>query len=126
MILRRPPRRLAGWRIHLAVLLDPAVIDPEFGALHESAHGLWLGPPKTPASARTITLPAFLIELLFLNGKAKIPGEQVGRNFIKRDSRFLTSIRAHFHIAQHGCRNKSRLDRRTVTRRDALPRFGGT
>jgi len=39
-------------------------IDPEYGALHESAPGLWLGPPKTPASARTITLPPFLIDLL--------------------------------------------------------------
>ncbi len=36
-------------------------IDPDIGALHESAHRLWLGPPKTPASARTITLPPFLI-----------------------------------------------------------------
>jgi integrase len=34
------------------------------GLQRESAHGLWLGPPKTPASARTITLPPFLIELL--------------------------------------------------------------
>ena len=41
------------------------MIDPDHGALHESAtHGLWLGPPKTPASARTITLPPFLITLL--------------------------------------------------------------
>jgi integrase len=40
------------------------VIDPDTGCLHESAHGLWLGPPKTPASARTITLPPFLINLL--------------------------------------------------------------
>jgi integrase len=41
------------------------VIDPDYGALHESAaHGFWLGPSKTPASARTITLPRFLVELL--------------------------------------------------------------
>jgi integrase len=40
------------------------VIDPDTGCLHEGAHGLWLGPPKTPASARTITLPPFLIGLL--------------------------------------------------------------
>lgn len=39
-------------------------IDPDTGALHESAHELWLGPPKTPASARTITLPPFLIAQL--------------------------------------------------------------
>ena len=39
-------------------------IDPEVGALHESAHRLWLGPPKTPASARTISLPPFLVTLL--------------------------------------------------------------
>jgi integrase len=48
------------------VHLDRGIIDidPEFGALHESTHGLWLGPPKTPASARTISLPPFLVELL--------------------------------------------------------------
>lgn len=39
-------------------------IDPDIGALHESARQLWLGPPKTPASARTIMLPHFLIALL--------------------------------------------------------------
>ena len=39
-------------------------IDPDIGALHESARQLWLGPPKTPASARTITLPPFLITKL--------------------------------------------------------------
>jgi integrase len=39
-------------------------IDPEVGALHESAHGLWLGPPKTPSSAREIQLPPFLVDLL--------------------------------------------------------------
>ncbi|ALG06930.1 tyrosine-type recombinase/integrase [Kibdelosporangium phytohabitans] len=49
--------------------LDDAtlVIDPDIGALHESNSGkLWLGPPKTPESARTITLPDFLIPLLKL------------------------------------------------------------
>lgn len=40
------------------------VIDPEFGALHESLRQVWLGPPKTPSSARTIRLPRFLVELL--------------------------------------------------------------
>ncbi|ONI92074.1 hypothetical protein ALI144C_00145 [Actinosynnema sp. ALI-1.44] len=40
------------------------VIDPDVGCLHEGAHGFWLGPPKTPASARAITLPPFLITLL--------------------------------------------------------------
>jgi integrase len=39
-------------------------IDPKIGALKETAHRQWLGPPKTPASARTITLPAFLAVLL--------------------------------------------------------------
>ncbi|MFE6611702.1 tyrosine-type recombinase/integrase [Amycolatopsis sp. NPDC057786] len=39
-------------------------IDPDTGCLHEGNHRLWLGPPKTPASARTITLPPFLIDLL--------------------------------------------------------------
>jgi hypothetical protein len=38
------------------------VIDPDVGSLHEGAHGqLWLGPPKNADSARTITLPDFLI-----------------------------------------------------------------
>jgi integrase len=40
------------------------VIDPLVGALHESGSRLWLGPPKTAASVRTITLPPFLIPLL--------------------------------------------------------------
>jgi hypothetical protein len=42
----------------------PGTIDPDIGCLHEGAHGPWLGPPKTPASARTITLPPFLITLI--------------------------------------------------------------
>lgn len=41
------------------------VIDPDIGTLHESASGkLWLGPPKTDASARTITLAPFNVRLL--------------------------------------------------------------
>jgi integrase len=40
------------------------VIDPEIGALHEVDGKLELGPPKTAESARTITLPPFLIDLL--------------------------------------------------------------
>lgn len=40
------------------------VIDPDSGTLHESSRGLELGPPKTAESARTITLPPFLIDLL--------------------------------------------------------------
>lgn len=56
---------LAGLqRNHVHLDRGAIVIDPEIGALHESAHGLWLGPPKTPASARTISLPPFLVELL--------------------------------------------------------------
>ncbi len=39
-------------------------IDPFLGALHESAHHRWLGPPKTPSAARHITLPPFLTHLL--------------------------------------------------------------
>ena len=46
--------------------LDDAalVVDADVGALHESSHGLHLGPPKTAESARTIALPPFLIDLL--------------------------------------------------------------
>lgn len=40
------------------------IIDPRTGALHESAHTRWLGSPKTPSSARTITLPPFLVTML--------------------------------------------------------------
>lgn len=40
------------------------VIDPDLGALHETATSLSPGPPKTPESARTIRLPAFLVPLL--------------------------------------------------------------
>ncbi|MFD4252539.1 tyrosine-type recombinase/integrase [Amycolatopsis thermoflava] len=37
------------------------VIDPHYGALHEVNGQLELGPPKTACSARTISLPPFLI-----------------------------------------------------------------
>ncbi len=40
------------------------VIDPDIGALHEVNGKLSLGPPKTDDSARTISLPPFLIDLL--------------------------------------------------------------
>jgi hypothetical protein len=41
------------------------IVDPDFGALHEPCKGgLYLGPPKTDASARDITLPPFLVILL--------------------------------------------------------------
>lgn len=39
-------------------------IDPEAGALHETHTTLELGPPKTPASVRTVHLPPFLVGLL--------------------------------------------------------------
>lgn len=40
------------------------VIDPDIGALHEVNGHFELGPPKTAWSARTISLPPFLIPLL--------------------------------------------------------------
>ena len=40
------------------------VIDPRIGALHEVDQRLFLGAPKTAESARTITLPPFLVDLL--------------------------------------------------------------
>ena len=40
------------------------VIDLLIGAMTESSRGIELGPPKTAESARTITLPPFLIRLL--------------------------------------------------------------
>jgi integrase len=39
-------------------------VDPHDGALHEIGGRLQLGPPKTPASARTIHLASFHIQLL--------------------------------------------------------------
>jgi integrase len=48
--------------------LDDGVmlIDSEAGALHEGGGAkLWLGPPKNARSTRTITLPEFLIPLLY-------------------------------------------------------------
>jgi integrase len=53
---------LAKVNIHLGDGL--VVVDPDVGALHEVSGNLHLGPPKTPASARQIHLPPFLIGLL--------------------------------------------------------------
>ena len=39
-------------------------IDRYAGALHESGSRMWLGPPKTNASVRVVTLPPFLVALL--------------------------------------------------------------
>jgi len=60
---------LTGLQRHNLHLFDDdtgfLIIDPQNGALHESAGGrLWLGPPKTDASARTITLNPSLVRLL--------------------------------------------------------------
>jgi len=40
------------------------IINARTGSLHESAHTRWLGSPKTASSARTITLPPFLVTML--------------------------------------------------------------
>jgi len=55
---------LAGLQRALDLARGVITIDPDTGALHESAHRQWLGPPKTPASARTIALPPFLVTKL--------------------------------------------------------------
>jgi integrase len=56
---------LTGLQRHNTHLDDGnIVIDPDIGALHEVDGRLELGPPKTAESARTITLPPFLIDLL--------------------------------------------------------------
>lgn len=56
---------LVGLQRHHTHLDDRTiVIDPDYGSLHESSRGLELGPPKTAESARTITLPEFLVDLL--------------------------------------------------------------
>ena len=56
---------LAGLQRHNTHLNDGVItINIHTGALHEVNGQLELGPPKTAESARTITLPPFLIELL--------------------------------------------------------------
>ncbi|MBB5808901.1 integrase [Saccharothrix ecbatanensis] len=56
---------LTGLQRHNTHLDDSRiVIDPDIGALHEINGHFELGPPKTAESARTITLPPFLIPLL--------------------------------------------------------------
>ncbi|HEX3780288.1 MAG TPA: tyrosine-type recombinase/integrase [Pseudonocardiaceae bacterium] len=56
---------LAGLhRRNVDLQLGVITIDKEEGALHESGGKRWIGPPKTPWSARTIHLPPFLIGLL--------------------------------------------------------------
>jgi integrase len=56
---------MAGLQPHNVDLVRKAlIIDAKTGALHESSHTIWLGPPKTPSSARIIPLPPFLVELL--------------------------------------------------------------
>ncbi len=40
------------------------VIDRYVGGLHESSERMWLGPPKTAASIRVVSLPPFLTDLL--------------------------------------------------------------
>jgi integrase len=56
---------LAGLhRANLRLEEDRLIVDGELGALHEGCHGQWLGPPKTASSARTVSLPPFLVALL--------------------------------------------------------------
>jgi integrase len=49
---------------HVDLRRGEIVVDPRVGALHEIGGRLELGPPKTPASVRTIHLPPFLVDLL--------------------------------------------------------------
>jgi integrase len=54
-----------GFRVRTYLDTDPRIeIDPKFGALHEVQGHLVLGPPKTPASVRTVHLPPFLVDEL--------------------------------------------------------------
>ncbi|MFC6091529.1 tyrosine-type recombinase/integrase [Saccharothrix lopnurensis] len=56
---------LAGLRRHRVDLTRGTItVDPKDGALQEVNGRLELGPPKTKASARTVHLPPFLVELL--------------------------------------------------------------
>lgn len=82
------------------------VIDPLIGALHESGSRLWLGPPKTAASVRTITLPPFLItllrDLLKASGETAVfPGPRGG--WLRRSNVYRRALRpaadGNLHIA---------------------------
>ena len=82
------------------------VIDPLIGALHESGSRLWLGPPKTAASVRTITLPPFLIALLrehleTSDENAVFPGPRGG--WLRRSNVYRRALRpaadGNLHIA---------------------------
>jgi integrase len=71
------------------------VIDPDIGALHEVGSKLSLGQPKTAASARTVTLPPFLIDMW----------------------RYLLGLHDHPHIfvsAQHQLLRRSNFARRAM------------
>ncbi|PWK80641.1 integrase [Lentzea atacamensis] len=71
------------------------VIDPDIGALHEVGSKLSLGPPKTAASARVVTLPPFLIDMW----------------------RYLLDLHDHPHIfvtAQHQLLRRSNFARRAM------------
>lgn len=62
------------------------VIDPDIGCLHESASGkLWLGPPKTDASARTVSLVPFHVRLL----RAHLATHNHPYVFVSPDGQFL-------------------------------------
>ncbi|MGI8311790.1 tyrosine-type recombinase/integrase [Saccharopolyspora hattusasensis] len=61
------------------------VIDPEIGALHEVDGVLSLGPPKTEESARTISLPPFLIEML----RAHLDTHSHSHVFVTKDNELL-------------------------------------
>lgn len=77
------------------------LVDPDVGALHEVAGRLWLGPPKSEATARRIDLPPFLAELL----------EEV--------------IDAHLHTQVFAGRRGRWLRRSNVTRRIWRPACDG-
>ncbi|PKW18789.1 tyrosine-type recombinase/integrase [Saccharopolyspora spinosa] len=61
------------------------VIDPDIGALHEVDGALTLGPPKTEDSARTISLPPFLIEML----RAHLDTHCHSHVFVTKDNELL-------------------------------------
>ena len=70
--------------LNLADATGMIVIDPRVGALHEIDNQLFLGPPKTAESARTIALPPFLVELL----RHHLAGHRHEQVFTARDGAF--------------------------------------
>ncbi|MEV6716203.1 tyrosine-type recombinase/integrase [Lentzea sp. NPDC051208] len=76
---------------------DPRIeVDPKFGALHEvRGRKLELGPPKTPASVRSVHLPPFLVDELLAHRERNLDAQFVfpgARGALRRRSNFRQRV----------------------------------